>query len=52
MNQDFFELLLENLEESLFPATINWNLQQMYITGLQTALQKTLAETGFIIAKG
>jgi len=51
MNQDFFELLLENLEESPYPATINWNLKELYIKGLQTALIQTLAEADLIIVK-
>lgn len=38
MNNDYFELLLEALEETCFPIQIDWNKKDLYIKGLKQAM--------------
>ena len=51
MTKEFLHELLENLGESCFPIQINWNLEELYIKGLNEALEKTLLDFGFQIKK-
>lgn len=39
MNEEMIERLLEELENTNFPIQINWNNKNLYVSGLQTALQ-------------
>lgn len=49
MNKAFLKALLENLDDSCFPMQLNWNLEEMYIKGLDIALEKTLKDMGLKI---
>lgn len=38
------EILLEALEDTCFPIQIDWNNKELYIKGLQDALEKSKME--------
>lgn len=51
MKKELLEKLLENLDDSCFPMQLNWSLEEMYIKGLDEALEKTFEELGLRIVK-
>lgn len=49
MTKEFLEQLLENLEETPFPIQISWFNKELYLKGLDMALNKTLKDNGYVI---
>lgn len=51
MQKEFLKNLLENLEDSCFPMQINWGLEELYLKGLDEALEKTFSQMGLRVEK-
>ena len=51
MQKEFLKTLLENLEDSCFPMQINWGLEELYLKGLDEALEKTFSQMGLRVEK-